>query len=605
MRSLFRNKYNNLFYSGLLMVCVVFLYVRPLNSPWHPFIAGDGLGYYAYLPAKFIHNDPNLDFKWFNRVYNENYVYSTFENPEDNLLVAYKDKRINKYYQGLSYIWMPFFIVAHVVAKVFHFTPDGFSKPYQYFIGLASLFYLLAGLYFLRRLLLRLFKSQWVAIVVPFLFFYGTHLFTYAVFANTLSHAYSFTFCVGFLYYTVRFFQEPGKKTQSLILALLFLIISACIRPLNVLIVLTIPAFMPLSFIKNRIVLEKLRLSHYIFILLGLGAIAYQLWLTHIQTGSFFAYTYTDEKFNFLDARFIDALFSYHMGLFVYVPLILLSVFGVFFVNKRLAVLLGLFFLGMVFVYSSWWYWPICKRALIDFYAIPAILLAGLLASISKRSLRFIFLSISLLCIIFFQFKAYQISNGILDEYITYKEVFWKNFFATEKMHQFLVPPKSILEKETHKEGFEQGAFVGNRTNSKSSEGKWSLLLDSTNYICTVSELPFPETFTKPGPKKIKFSFEMYAEPGVNMVHAFLDFLDNEGKSILQIPFYINDDYIHPMRWELKEFGYEIVGDDVLNAQTVAKMRFTIWNVEAKKKVFIDAATVDFILTDRYFETLK
>ena len=94
MERLFQNK-NFHFACVVLTVMLSFVCMRPLKSPWHPFIAGDGLGYYSYLPAKFIHNDPQLDFKWFNRVHNANYIYSAFDNPEDNLLVAYGNKRIN------------------------------------------------------------------------------------------------------------------------------------------------------------------------------------------------------------------------------------------------------------------------------------------------------------------------------------------------------------------------------------------------------------------------------------------------------------------------------------------------------------------------------
>src|SRR5687767_709536 len=141
MSDWFRNN-GKIFFSGFLVsIVLVFLWVRPLNSPWHRFIAGDGLGYYAYLPARHIYADKQFEFKWFNKVYNQHYAISSFPNPEDNFMVEYKGKRINKYYQGLSFIWTPFFLTAHLVAKLFHYPADGFSAPYQLFMGLASLFY--------------------------------------------------------------------------------------------------------------------------------------------------------------------------------------------------------------------------------------------------------------------------------------------------------------------------------------------------------------------------------------------------------------------------------------------------------------------------------
>jgi hypothetical protein len=593
------------FSAGLFLVVLTFLFVRPLNSPWHPFIAGDGLGYYSYLPAKFIHNDPQLDFKWFNRVHNANYAYSTFDNPEDNLLVQYQNKRINKYYQGLSFIWMPFFIAGHVCAKLLHYPPDGFSRPYQIWMGIASVFYLLVGLILLRLLLLRIFRQQWIASSVPLLIFFGTHLFTYAIFANTLSHAYSFTFVTGFLYYSVCFFQEPNSKTKHFLIALLFLVISACIRPLTILILLALPAFVPAGFSVRKLVLERPRFIHILILFTLLAAVCWQLWLTHIQTGSFLAYTYTDEKFNFADARFWDALFSYHLGLFVYVPLIFLSLFGVFFMRWKMATPLILFFFAMIFLYSAWWYWPITKRAIIDFYVVPAIFLGALFSKMSRPSLKIGVIATSVLYVFYFQFKALQVRNGILDEFLTYKELFWRNFLRTEKANIFPVPPKSIIAEELHAQNFESTDTKLHLSSTQHFEGSSSLLLDSANYISSTSSFAYPKLFSESGVRKIRLNFELYAEPGLQQVHAFLKFLRRDSSELLVVPFYVNEDFIFANRWDHKEFGYELVDTKQLNADSVARIEVMFWNVYPKKKAYIDHVETDFILCNRYFETVK
>ncbi len=601
----FKTKYNTFFLGFLLSVIIVFFYVRPLRSPWHPFIAGDGLGYYAYLPAKYIHNDPQYDFKWFNKVYNANYVYDTFDVPDKNILVDYADKKINKYYQGLSYIWLPFFVMAHIWAKVFHYSPDGFSAPYQLFMGLASLFYLFLGLFFLRKLLFRLFQNQWVAAVVPVFVFYGTHLFSYAISANTLSHAYSFTFIVLFLYFLVRFFQHRENRLRPFLWCLVFLIISACIRPLNVLIILVIPAFLPKNFFKEGIDFGKFKCVDAIIILIGLGAIYHQLSINYIQTNSLIAYTYTDEKFDFENSQFIESLFSYHLGLFVYVPLIFVSLFGIPFVLKRKRFLLPGFFFFILFLYSSWWYWPIVKRAMVDFYVFPAIFLAGLLNASQSRSLKALWLSLFMLCTGYYQFKNFQLSRGILDEFSTYKEVFWQNFFRTEKANIYLIPPKTIKKEMVLVENFESGAHSGNLSKAKKSEGNYSLLLDSAHYLAPVREVGYPDIFKEDGCKKIRFSFDAYFEAGVSALHAFIQFFDANKKLIEEVPFYINSDYIVPGKWDRREFGYEIVDHQKLNNETVKQVVVSVWNVEGKKKVYVDAVKVEFILTDRSFETVK
>src|SRR6476661_3867483 len=93
----FKNKHNKWYAAFLVSILVMFLYFRPLNSPWHKFIAGDGLGYYSYLPATFIYHDSNYEFKWFNKVHDNNYVYSAFPYPDQNLLVQYQGRKINNY----------------------------------------------------------------------------------------------------------------------------------------------------------------------------------------------------------------------------------------------------------------------------------------------------------------------------------------------------------------------------------------------------------------------------------------------------------------------------------------------------------------------------
>ena len=365
------------------------------------FIAGDGLGYYSYLPAKFIHGDPQYDFKWFNRVHICNiYVISAFENPEQNLLVEYGDKRINKYYQGLSYIWFPFFALGHIFAKLLHYPADGFSPPYQLCIGLASLIYLLIGLVFLRKLILKLFKHELAAVCVPAAIFYGTHLFTYVISANTLSHSYSFTFMVLFLYFLISYLNDDTYRLRNLLLCFLFLVITGCIRPLNVLIVCVVPAFLPKGFFKQAFQFETFKWYYAIIILLALGAIYHQLHITYIQTNSLIAYTYTDERFYFADSKFFDALFSYHIGLFVYVPVMLLALFGIPFLPTRQRIILPLFFFFIIFLYGAWWYWPILKRALIDFYVLPAIFLGALIANAEQVRWRTSLLSVTTLTVL-------------------------------------------------------------------------------------------------------------------------------------------------------------------------------------------------------------
>src|SRR5204863_9827397 len=126
-------------------------------------------------------------------------------------------------------------------------------------------------------------------------------------------------------------------------------------------------------------------------------------------------------------------------------------------------------------LYSSWWYWPIVKRAMIDWYVIPCIFLGALISKFSFKRLPVIMFV--MICVLYYQLKEYQVRNGILDEYLTYKEIFWRNFFRTGKSLQYPVPPESIVKSEKFEEGFES-PFAGNLSQEVAHSGKQSLVLD-------------------------------------------------------------------------------------------------------------------------------
>jgi hypothetical protein len=587
------------------VVVLLSVWLRPLKAPGQPFIAGDGLGYYAYLPAKFIHNDPQLDFKWFNNVYAANYSVSSFDNPEDNFLVNFNGKRINKYYSGLSYIWLPFFVLGHTLAKLFHYPPDGFSAPYQWAMGLASLFYLVLGLLFLRGLLYKLFHLKWLATLIPLLYFFGTHLFSYAIFSNTLSHVYSFCFSTGFLYYTLSFFRDPQYKTRQLFLAVLFLVIGVCIRPLNILLFFAVPALIPKSFSWRTTVLEKINVFHLLIALLTLGALAWQVHVSVVQTQQVLPYTYTDEHFDFGKARFFDALWSYHQGIFLYVPLILFSVVGFLFFERKAGWILLSVFAGIIFLYSAWWYWPVMKRVLIDWYAIPAIGLAALLAATKNKLLRAAVLTLLFISVGYFQLKAYQVQQGILDEYLTDKALYWRHFWRVRPANNFAIPEKSIREKVSLEENFEVQKPGVKGSTAIAYEGKQSMVLDSTSFISTVQNFSYPALFRGQELRKMRVGLEMYAGKGVEEAQVLIKILSPSNRELLLFPFYLDAAHLPQEQWDYKEFGFTFPDTTQLPPDSVNVIQVLIWNVHPAKPIYVDALQTDFILTDTYFETIK
>ena len=348
-----KNKYKTLFFGFFLSIIATLFYFRPLNSPWFRIIAGDGLGYYSYLPARYIYHDSNYDFKWFNKAYHDNYE-GGFANPEDNFIVQYQDKRINKYYPGLSVLWTPFFAVAHISAKLVGYKADGYSLPYQLAIAFASLCYLFLGLFYLRKLLQKIFNNELVSTIIPIIIFYGTHLFYYTLFLNALTHVYSFTFITAFIYYTYSWLNEADKRNTNMLYSILCFLILINIRPLNGLIILIIPALVSSSFsIKDvKFTFQKKYLATLILMLI---IILNTFIILFAQTGSVMPYTYVNERFYFNHPKLFDVLFSYHAGLFIYVPLAFMSLFGIMYLKNRIQkILFPAILLLVLYLYSCW-----------------------------------------------------------------------------------------------------------------------------------------------------------------------------------------------------------------------------------------------------------
>src|SRR4051812_44679329 len=111
-----RLNYRNIWLAGFTaIVLAIFFSFHYPGSP-NKVIAGDGFGYYAYLPAKFIYSDTALNFQWFPAAFNANYPAGMSADPLNNFMVPYRDKMINMYYPGQSFLQLPFFFMGHAAA---------------------------------------------------------------------------------------------------------------------------------------------------------------------------------------------------------------------------------------------------------------------------------------------------------------------------------------------------------------------------------------------------------------------------------------------------------------------------------------------------------
>ncbi len=399
-------------------------------------IEADGKGYYAYLPAVFIYHD--LNFGFFDQIEKEKYYNS-------NLYYDYRrtknGKTIDKYYVGTAICLAPFFLAGHVITLITGLPADGYSYYYTLMAHLGALFYFMLALLGLRWLL-RSFKFGETPIVVTLIAtVLGTNLFYYVVIEFAISHVYSFAAIIWFSLMIQKYLANHQNK--YLVYSALLLAIITLIRPVNLLIILAIPFLadnpeMLKSGIKSLFTKKWISiLSLFSFFIL----VSIQLLIYKLSTGSFIVYSYTDEGFNFLNPQISNFLFSYRKGMFVYTPLLLLSLGGLIYLfrkNRFQFYTLTGFLIILVYVLSSWHMWfyggSFSQRVMIDYYAFFSILLAIAFQEMKNTKIKKLFISLIILLVIFCQVQTYQYRRMQIHWSDMNKEKYWDVFMRIDKL---------------------------------------------------------------------------------------------------------------------------------------------------------------------------
>lgn len=332
--------------------------------------------YYAYLPALFIHNDLKLEFISENPQEYSKWFWPVVTETGNKCIVTS---------MGMSFLYSPFFLLAHLITGLTDYSRDGYSVPYAFALHFSALFYVILGLFYLRRFLLKYFSQITVFITIAIVFL-GTNLLYYTSFVAPMSHAYNFGLIAIFLFYTDEWHNNQNTKNTIIIGLLSGLIV--LIRPTNILIVLIFIFWntFSISSLQDRF---NLFIKNYkkisIIILLALLVWVPQLVYWKYVSGKFLYFSYGDlgAKFYWDNPQIFDILFSYRKGWYVYTPLMLVASLSIFLMlkymkNKFLA--LAIFLSVNIYVQASWWCWwfggSFGLRAFVDSYGLLALPLA-------------------------------------------------------------------------------------------------------------------------------------------------------------------------------------------------------------------------------------
>ncbi len=439
--------YKSLSYLVIIFVAIICSWIilnRGLYKRENGVIIHDINYYYGYLPATFIEHDPSLKFlDDTTRNFGGRYWH----------LDAPNGGHVFKMSMGMSYLYSPFFFAGHLTALIKNKPADGFSGPYQFFMSLTGLFYMLLGLWFLRKVLLNYFNEKVTAITLLILGM-GTNLFFYSVQEGPMTHAPEFFLFSVILFLTILWHKE-AKWTTSILLGLV-IGLSALIRPTNIIIAI-------IPFLFNVYSIHSIRgkwqwmLTYYQKLII-MGLCFLLPWIPQFLywkmiTGSWFFYSYINESFFFSNPYILETLFSFRKGLFIYTPVMIFAITGLFSLKKRLpqfSTSIWIFTIANIYIISSWWCWwyggSFGLRAYIEMFALWSIPLAIVIEKIlmSKKFFQVISVSMIGLLILLNIFQSKQYWDGALHwdgmNYKLYKAQFLRRGCAPN-YNELVTPP--------------------------------------------------------------------------------------------------------------------------------------------------------------------
>jgi len=386
-----RKRFGWIFFTALFVIGLFLAYnfnVKNGKVPPPGVFYVDKASYYVYLPFTFIYGFDA-----------QNFPKNIDKKTRGFTLDLKHDKVVVKTTCGIAILWSPFFLLTHGIATVFNLHPDGFSDFYAMMTILPAVFYLVLGLFFLKKFLDK-YQSPLIAFVTILLIFLGTNLYYYSLKDGLMSH--DTTFCLtALLLFLLKTFLDNGKKPFRLFLAICvtasFIIL---IRPTGLIILLFI-LFLDVRSLKEAAdrLLFFLRPRYSLtFILIFILVFSPQLMYWHYLTGKFLYYSYPGEGFdNWKFPMLIPIWFSPLNGLFLYNPLALFFIAGgIIMILKKIpnGIFITFFFLLISYIFSSWYSWyyggGFGSRPFIDFIPLMAVPFAFFLDFIRKQKNLFV-----------------------------------------------------------------------------------------------------------------------------------------------------------------------------------------------------------------------
>ncbi len=323
------------------------------------------------------------------------------------------------------------------------------------------LFYTVIGLYFFKKILDKFLNGYYPALIMLLVVF-GTNYFHLTADAGLMSHNVLFMLVSMFIWFTLKWSENPQIKYAIFLGGISGLII--IVRPNEIVCLLFLIVWLGFSYrtIKNKLFHILYAIPAFLIFVIP------QMIYWKITSGSIIFYSYQDpcEGFDFNEPYTLDFLFSFRKGWFIYTPLAMIMISSLMFTykkNKQLFYSILSYVIVSIYIVSSWscwWYGACCysQRAVMSLYVVLAIPLGFMLQWLFR--LRW-FYKIPILSLIIFivalnLFQMWQFNNGIIKLDLVSKEYYCKVFGKTHIPNDYsnLLLPETNIKEDTVRKNF-------------------------------------------------------------------------------------------------------------------------------------------------------
>ncbi len=353
LNSLYRRLNNHPYQTLALLfgVCVaVYVVTIPLPRSDGMLIGSDGIAYYMYVRSLVFDHDLSFADEYA-RLYPDIDVTS---------LRTATGLTSNQYAIGPGILWAPFFVVGHLVAMGlrqvgFPVGVDGYSYPYQAAVCLGSMVYGFFGIVLIYQTIKRFYPRT--ALAASLLIWLATNVIYYLLAEPSMAHMCSL-FAVALLVNVWVSSRPEFSMRNCFVIGLAGGLVGIVRQPDATLLALPVVDCL----LGRGGVLP--RVKRIAAVVVGFALIFWiQMMAWQVLNGNPLSSGYfrdSTQRFFWLSPHLVEVLFSTEHGLFLWHPILLFAVAGLFYLGQsqpRLAVLFGAGILLQAYLIAAWWWW--------------------------------------------------------------------------------------------------------------------------------------------------------------------------------------------------------------------------------------------------------